>query len=47
MLSIALVLAATADNVPLKGFTALFNGKDLTGWKGLVASPPARAKMTA
>lgn len=47
MLSIALVLAATADNVPPKGFTALFNGKDLSGWKGLVASPPARAKMTA
>ncbi len=27
------------------GFHALFNGKDLTGWKGLVADPPARAKM--
>jgi hypothetical protein len=24
----------------------LFNGKDLTGWKGLVADPPKRAKMT-
>ncbi len=23
------------DNTPPKGFTALFNGKDLTGWKGL------------
>ena len=23
----------------------LFNGKDLTGWKGLVATPPVRAKM--
>ncbi len=34
-----------ADNVPPDGFVALFNGKDLTGWKGLVASPPARAKM--
>ncbi|HXG12832.1 MAG TPA: DUF1080 domain-containing protein [Gemmataceae bacterium] len=34
----ALVLAAgltlsAADNVPPPGFTALFNGKDLTGWK--------------
>lgn len=28
------------------GFTALFNGKDLSGWKGLVAAPPQRAKMT-
>lgn len=34
-------------NVPPKGFTALFNGKDLTGWKGLVASPRERAKMSA
>jgi hypothetical protein len=24
-----------ADNIPPEGFTALFNGKDLTGWKGL------------
>lgn len=29
------------------GFVALFNGKDLTGWKGLVASPIERAKMNA
>lgn len=28
------------------GFEAAFNGKDLSGWKGLVADPPARAKMT-
>lgn len=34
------------DNTPPKGFTALFNGRDLTGWKGLVADPPTRAKMT-
>ena len=34
------------DNTPPAGFTALFNGTDLTGWKGLVADPPARAKMT-
>ncbi|HEX3800902.1 MAG TPA: DUF1080 domain-containing protein [Verrucomicrobiae bacterium] len=36
----------TADNTPPAGFTALFNGKDLTGWKGLVADPPTRAKMS-
>jgi hypothetical protein len=39
--------AMAADNAPPAGFTALFNGKDLTGWKGLVANPPARAKMSA
>jgi hypothetical protein len=27
------------DNVPPKGFVALFNGKDITGWKGLLKSP--------
>ena len=34
------------DNNPPRGFVALFNGKDLTGWKGLVANPVERAKMT-
>lgn len=28
------------------GFVAMFNGKDLTGWKGLVENPIARSKMT-
>lgn len=28
------------------GFVSLFNGKDLTGWKGLVANPIARSKMS-
>ncbi len=32
-------------NVPPEGFTALFNGKDLTGWKGLVGNPKSRAAM--
>jgi lysophospholipase L1-like esterase len=31
---------------PPPGFRALFNGTDLTGWKGLVADPLARAKMS-
>jgi hypothetical protein len=38
-----------ADNTPPEGFTALFNGKDLSGWKGLApksGSPVERAKMT-
>jgi hypothetical protein len=40
--------AANAQSVtPPKGFASLFNGKDLAGWKGLVADPPARAKMSA
>jgi HEAT repeat protein len=30
-----------------EGFVALFNGKDLTGWKGLVENPIKRAKMDA
>jgi len=28
------------------GFISLFNGKDLTGWKGLVSNPIARGKMS-
>lgn len=35
-----------ADNVAPPGYVALFNGRDLTGWKGLVANPPRRAQMT-
>lgn len=34
------------DNTPPMGFTALFNGKNLKGWKALVADPPTRAKMS-
>jgi HEAT repeat protein len=34
------------DEMPKeKGFVSHFNGKDLTGWKGLVENPIARAKM--
>jgi hypothetical protein len=49
----ALILSAAAradearpDNTPPEGFVALFNGRDLTGWKGLVKDPPTRAKLT-
>ncbi|MBX3413872.1 MAG: DUF1080 domain-containing protein [Pirellulales bacterium] len=35
-----------ADNAPPEGFVALFNGKDLSGWKGLVLDPVERAKLT-
>ncbi|MHA4895493.1 family 16 glycoside hydrolase [Pedobacter sp. PWIIR3] len=30
-----------------EGFVNVFNGKDLTGWKGLVADPIKRSKMSA
>ena len=49
ILSVAVPLRA-ADNTPPPGFIALFNGRDLTGWKGLLKPPldnPAkRAKLT-
>jgi len=35
----------TPENPPV-GFVPLFNGVDLTGWKGLVADPIKRAKMS-
>jgi hypothetical protein len=40
------IAAGPNDNKPPEGFTALFNGRDLTGWQGLVplnkrASDPA------
>ncbi|OAV84599.1 hypothetical protein PTTG_31167, partial [Puccinia triticina 1-1 BBBD Race 1] len=42
--------AKLADNTPPEGFTALFNGKDLSNWKGLpkapLDSPANRAKAT-
>jgi len=36
-----------ADMKPGEGFVSLFNGTDLTGWKGLVADPIKRAAMDA
>jgi HEAT repeat protein len=34
------------DRLRQGGFIPLFDGRGLAGWKGLVADPPARAKMT-
>lgn len=35
------------ENMPAgKGFVPIFNGKDLTGWEGLVENPIARSKMS-
>ncbi len=47
LLSLSLIHTAhAADNSPPEGFKALFNGQDLSGWKGLVANPVERAKMS-
>jgi HEAT repeat protein len=35
-----------AERLRQGGFVPLFDGRSLNGWKGLVADPPARAKMT-
>lgn len=39
-------LSLAADNTPPTGFVPLCNGRDLSGWKGLVANPKERAKMS-
>jgi len=43
--------AKEKENTPPEGFVALFNGKNLTGWKGLLATPndnpSKRAKLSA
>ena len=35
------------ENSSEGGFVSIFNGKDLTGWKGLVGNPISRSKMSA
>jgi hypothetical protein len=44
--AVAKPASATAA-APPTGFVSLFNGEDLTGWKGLVADPIKRAQMSA
>jgi len=46
LVTLLAVPARAADNTPPEGFKALFNGKDLSGWKGLVADPKKRAEMS-
>src|SRR5581483_9501712 len=46
----AVLLAASlapqaADNTPPAGFTALFNGKDLSGWQGVIPMPKRQKLM--
>lgn len=40
----SLLSAEDKLNVPPEGFTALFNGKDLTGWQGLVTIKDRKTK---
>jgi len=46
LLALCITASRAGDPQPPEGFTAVFNGKDLTGWKGLVKDPKARATMT-
>jgi hypothetical protein len=46
ILMLGLLGTASADADPPAGFEALFNGHDLSGWKGLVGNPKSRAKMS-
>ncbi len=39
-------IPAVREALRTEGFVPLFNGKDLTGWKGLVGNPLTRAKMS-
>jgi hypothetical protein len=39
--------APAATPAPPPGFTALFDGRDLAGWKGLAATPKTRPTMSA
>ncbi|MGD9646945.1 MAG: DUF1080 domain-containing protein [Pirellulales bacterium] len=49
VLTMVAAAASAADNTPPEGFVALFNGRDLTGWKGLVKTdnPFKRAALTS
>jgi HEAT repeat protein len=42
----ARISGLTQERLRQAGFVPLFDGRTLDGWKGLVADPPARAKMT-
>lgn len=35
------------SQTPVEGYVSHFNGRDLTGWKGLVENPIARSRMSA
>jgi HEAT repeat protein len=43
----AQVAQMIVDRLRQGGFVPFFDGRSLSGWKGLVADPPGRAKMTS
>lgn len=45
-LSLLIPKLSAEDNVPPEGFVALFNGKNMNGWEGLVGDPVKRAAMS-
>ena len=47
VLFVAWSIISSAIAAPPAGFVSLFNGQDLAGWKGLVAVPIKRARMSA
>lgn len=50
MIAVAAVMVesnAQQNSNERSGFRSLFNGRDLTGWKGLVGDPKSRAQMSA
>jgi hypothetical protein len=46
ILCFGILSTTTANAEAPAGFEALFNGRDLSGWKGLVGNPQSRAKMS-
>lgn len=40
-------VSAWLQEAPAGGFVSMFNGRDLTGWKGLVGTPLTRPRMSA
>jgi hypothetical protein len=44
-IALLISLDATSQNIAPAGFKSLFNGKDLSGWKGLVSDPVTRQKL--
>ncbi len=46
ILAAFIILPNSVSSKDNEGFVPLFNGKDLTGWKGLVGNPISRSQMT-
>jgi len=46
MLAMMAAAGCHSGAAPPEGYRALFNGKNLSGWRGLAGDPPALAKMS-